>query len=105
MKLQDLIDKTKYTEVRNEVMPGDFVTIKTESILVENHRDLIREFSSNDVYRLWLLDLKENIGKKLKVLYMTVGGGQIVLEIKDGNKLMVGRNMIKNVIKREHGVK
>ena len=104
MKLQDLIDKTKYTEVKNEAMPGDFVTIKTESILVENHRDLIREFSSNDVYRLWLLDLKENIGKRLKVLYMTVGGGQIMLEIKDGNKLIVSRSMIKSIIKKEHGI-
>ncbi len=101
MKLQDLINKSKYTEVKNEVMPGDFVTIKKESILVENHRDMIREFSSNDVYRLWLLDLKENIGNKLKVLYMTIGGGQIALEIKDGNKLIVSRNMIENIVKKK----
>jgi len=104
MKLQDLIDKTTYTKVKNEVMPGDFVSIKESAIKSENHRDMIREFSSKDVYRLWLSDLKENIGKKLKVAYMTVGGGQIALEIKNGNKLIVSRNMIKSIIKKKHGV-
>ncbi|MBC8147542.1 MAG: hypothetical protein H8E98_06105 [Bacteroidetes bacterium] len=105
MKLQDLIDKTKFTEVKNEVMPGDFVTIKKESILVENHRKMIREFNSPDLYKIWLLDLKENIGKKLKVIYMTVGGEQLALEIKDGYKIIVSRNMIDKIIKKETGIK